>query len=410
VLKISFWNFFKKKEETRGLERNALSGFEALLIDENDVDINKETAMNIAAVRASVELISNTVASIPIYLYKGTEKVKDDFRVHLLNNETGDLFSAFDTKQQFLKDYLLNGNGYIFINRKRNKVKSLHYVDDSYISYDKSDDIIFKFATISVQSQSYNEFDFIKLLNNSDNGVTGSGICQLNQDLLKLAHYVFNFEKSLLKSGGAKKGFLKSSERLSEEAMRNLKEEWDNLYQKTTKRVAVLNKGLDFEELSNNSVELQLSETKKNISEQIYNIFNIPSAMFDKVSETAKQYFIQYCIIPIVNKLESAINKVLLLENEKEQFRFMFDTRKILRGDIQKQFEAYNIALQANFMQLDEVRKELDLPPLNFNYIKLGLQDVLLDAKTQNIYTANTNQFVNLKNKGSDKDDNGNTE
>ena len=47
-------------------------------------------------------------------------------------------------------------------------------------------------------------------------------------------------------------------------------------------------------------------------------------------------------------------------------------------------------------MQLDEVRALEDLPPLGFNYIKLGLNDVLLDTKSGKVYTPNTNAMVDL--------------
>ncbi len=53
---------------------------------------------------------------------------------------------------------------------------------------------------------------------------------------------------------------------------------------------------------------------------------------------------------------------------------------------------AYAVALQNNIYQLDEIREREDLPPLNFNYIRLGLDSVLLDPKTGDIYTPNTDK------------------
>ena len=43
-------------------------------------------------------------------------------------------------------------------------------------------------------------------------------------------------------------------------------------------------------------------------------------------------------------------------------------------------------------MQIDEIRFEEDLPALGLNWIKLGLEDVLYDPKTNTVYTPNTNQ------------------
>ena len=61
-----------------------------------------------------------------------------------------------------------------------------------------------------------------------------------------------------------------------------------------------------------------------------------------------------------------------------------------------KRYQAYKVALESNFMQLDEVRYAEDLPPLGFNYLRLGLNDVLFDAKTKTIYTPNMNAFAKL--------------
>jgi len=43
-------------------------------------------------------------------------------------------------------------------------------------------------------------------------------------------------------------------------------------------------------------------------------------------------------------------------------------------------------------MQIDEVRFAEDMEPLGLNWVKLGLQDVLYDPRTQTVYTPNTNK------------------
>ena len=40
---------------------------------------------------------------------------------------------------------------------------------------------------------------------------------------------------------------------------------------------------------------------------------------------------------------------------------FAFDTKELLRGDLQSRFAAYKTALDANFMQIDEVRYAEDM-------------------------------------------------
>lgn len=50
-------------------------------------------------------------------------------------------------------------------------------------------------------------------------------------------------------------------------------------------------------------------------------------------------------------------------------------------------------------MQIDEVRCLEKLKPLGLNFIKLGLQDVLFNPVTKEVYTLNTNQITNIEDK-----------
>ena len=62
-----------------------------------------------------------------------------------------------------------------------------------------------------------------------------------------------------------------------------------------------------------------------------------------------------------------------------------------------KRFQAYRLAVESNIMQIDEVRYREDLPKLGLDFIKLGLQDVLYDPKTKEVYTPNTDKTMRLK-------------
>ena len=71
-----------------------------------------------------------------------------------------------------------------------------------------------------------------------------------------------------------------------------------------------------------------------------------------------------------------------------------------------KRFQAYQLAVESNIMQVDEVRYREDLPALGLDFIKLGLQDVLYHPKTKEIYTPNTDKSMRLK--GGENSESGN--
>ena len=366
--------------------------------------IGKTEALNIPAVAKCINLISDTVAMIPIKLYKeefsnGKRKTVEieDSRCDLLNDDTKDTLDGVQFKKALVRDYLLDGNAYAYINKRRNLVKSLHYVDCDHVLINQNFDPIFKDYNIMVYGKTYKPYEFLKILRATRDGARGIGIIEENQELLKAAYLTLKFEQSLVSTGGSKKGFIKAEKKITKEAMDNLKRAWRELYCNTENNVIVLNDNLDFKEASSTSTEMQLNENKTSLNNSILDIFNIP---IDFNWET----FIKAAIMPILTAIECALNRDLLLEREKSLFYFAFDTKEITKGDIKTRFEAYKTALDANLMQIDECRYLEDLEPLGLNFIKLGLQDVLFNPVSKEVYTPNTNQVTNIENGGSENE------
>ena len=387
-----------KKEETREQAAEVDALLKAFLTKDT---MTAEKAMNIPSVAGSVDFIANIIAMLPVKLYREkdgeAEEIKDDYRVSLLNDETGDLMDPFSMKKEFITDYLLNGRGTIYINRERNTVSSLHYVDFNKVSVSTNSDPVFKDADLIVMGARYLPSDFIMMTRNSKDGVHGVGIVERNGEILSAAYNALVFEEYLVKRGGNKKGFLQSERRLSDEAIAKLKESWKALYANNEDNMMVLNDGIKFSESSNTSVEMQLNENKRTNADQICALFNLSfnvisgGADADQVSNAVRT-----AVVPVVTAFQTALNRSLLLESEKSDMYFALDLTELLKGDILKRYQAYQIGLQSNFLQIDEIRYNEDLKPLGFNYIKIGLQDVLLDPKTNICYTPNTNKAVNL--------------
>lgn len=388
--------FWRKKEERMSLEEVLLQA--GILKD----TITKKEALNIPSVSACVEMISNTVSILPIKLYKESNgKVEEviDERVALLNDDTKDTLDGFQFKKAIVEDYLLNGAGYAYIERERNKIKGLYYVDNKSLGISINSDSIFKSYDILVDGVTYKDYEFLKVIRKTKDGITGKGIIRENDLALATAYNSLVFENVLVKTGGNKKGFLKAQGKLTKEAITELKSAWDNMYKNNTENVIILNNGLDFQEASNTSVEMQLNENKKTNFTSICTIFNVaPSLLEGKATDIEYNNFIKIAILPILKAIETALNKDLLLPSEKGSFYFAFDTKDLLKGDIEKRFKAYEIATRNGIMQVDEVRYMEDLEPLGLEFIKLGLQDVLYNPKTKEIYTPNTNKSVNIDN------------
>ena len=368
-----------------------------------DGKISAKTALEIPAFSACVDFVANTVAMLPIKLYKEnaeahtTEEVTDDPRLRLLNDEAGGNMSALETKRAQIRDMLVYGAGYVYIERGRGGIQSLRYVDNRDVAVIKNADPIFKDADILVGSHHFYPFDFVILTRNSKDGVTGSGLVEEHNTLLSSMYNSLTYENTLTKTGGNKKGFLQADHRLSKQALDEVKVAWEELYANNANNMMVLNDGLKYVPSASTSVELQMNQNKTTNAAMIAQAAGLsPEIISGNANEQQYMSGIRTAVLPAVEEYQSSLNRALLLESEKKSMYFALDTAELLKGDTLSRYQAYAIGLQNNFLQIDEVRYMEDKPPLGFNYIKLGLQDVLLDPKTGQIYTPNTNQSATM--------------
>ena len=388
------WPFTKRTPEVRSepdgwadidtstpegqLLKATLTGNTVLTIDQ---------AMNIPAVAACVNRICDTVAMIPFKLYKvdgesvKVDEVSDDPRVQLLNVDPGDTLDATQFKKALVRDYLLDKGGYAYIERNGNKVKSLRYVEPGFVSFNWNAHPIFKDYSILVDGASYYPHEFIKILRNTKNGYKGTGIIEENAKPLMVAWRILNYQDKLMKTGGSKKGFVKAPKHLTSEAIKALKDAWSRLFSDGTENVVVLNDGMEFQESSESSTEMQINESVETITKQICEIFGIPVQMLNRevgtASEEDRNVYVQYCIQPILTAIENALNRDLLLEAEKGKYKWAADVSELTKADVLKRYQAYEVACKNGFMQIDEVRFRENLEPLGLDFVKLGLQDVL---------------------------------
>lgn len=384
---VFFNRIFRKRDTTN---TNVTPPIDDVLLQAliNGETITREKAMTLPAVAGAVDFISNMIACMPVKLYKykqgKVEEVENDIRIKLLNNDTGDTLDAFQFKKAMVEDYLMGKGGYAFIKKSGNEVTGIYYVQDIYISFLKNYKPIFKEYTILVEGQQYYPFEFIKLLRKTQDGAEGTGLCVELSKALETAYQTLLYQLGLVKSGGNKKGFLKSQRKLGKEEIDELKNAWKNLYANNETNTIVLNNGLEFQEASNSSVEMQLNESKKTLQEEINNIFHIQADFY----ETFKQ-----AIYPIVKAFETALNRDLLLEKEKKNMFFTFDVKEIIKANITERYQAYKLAKEVGLMTINEMRKEENMNFIEgLDVINVGLGAVLYDTNKHEYYVPNKNE------------------
>lgn len=394
--------FFSK----RNAEFDA-SAMDALLVggDDSCTSITKAEAMNIPAVSTSISFIAGTIAGLPIKFYRinddgSIQEDENDYRLSLLNDSTGDLLDANQWKFAMIVDYLLEGNAYTVVNKVGNTIKSINYVDNMYVAVTPSVNPIFKSVWIYINGQEFREFNVMRLVRNSKDGVIGEGVLKQNPLLFNAMYNALKYENNSIKYGN-KKGFLKSKYKLDDKAFTNLKDAWKKLFSTNANNndIMVLNEGISFESASSTALENQLDESKQTNSELVYNVFGLPAVLFSNNRDIKSDVYIttiKSAILPIVSAFNTMLNKFMLLEKEKGNVFFAMDTSEILKADISERYASYETALKSGWMQIDEVRKKENMPPLGLDFVKMNLADAMYYPKTKEIYIANTNAVQKL--------------
>ena len=380
--------FNRRKKITNDVE---YTGDLLTMVLGND-SLTKEQAMSLPAVAEAVDKIGNTVAMIPVKLYKESEQdgkriveeVKDP-RVAILNEDTKSTLDGFQFKKAIVTDYLMGKGGYAYIRRRRNEFTGIFYVREEDVALSLIDpNPLHRRYILSVWGETYEPYEYLKILRNSKDGMYGVGVGDQISNALKTALQTLLLQLNLAKTGGNKRGFIQSENVLTKQSIAELKQAWSEMYAtNNTSTIPVLNKGITFKESSATSTELQLNESRKQLNDEIAKIFHVDGDYNN---------FIKNAIQPILTAFETALNRDFLLEKEKGAYFWAFDTNEITKTSIKERYEAYKSALDAGWMTKNEVRYNENMDAIEgLDTINMGLGAVLYDTKTGEYFVPNTN-------------------
>ena len=310
-------------------------------------NVTRKQALSVPAVPSALFLISGIIAGIPIKLYRRDgntiTEITDDERTKLLNIETNSILGAFETKQAMINDLIMEGACYCYIGKDGNNATSLQYLPKYRVSVLDNGKLIDRTVLFLVDGNYYDNFNIMRAVRNSNDGVHGRGLLDDNATQISSMYNALVYENGVI-SKGVRKGFLKSEGRLTVKALEALKKAWRMMTAKLgTSDVIVLNKGITFESADSTAVENQLNESKQTNADLIYKLFGFTDKTF--TDEKAFNIFVKTTIMPIVNCFVEAINRAMLLETEKGNLYFSLDMNDLLKADMLTRFNAYKTAL-----------------------------------------------------------------
>lgn len=321
--------------------------------------LTEEEILEIPAVQTSLDLITSSIAQLPIKLYRRNklgdyEEVNDDYRTELLNNEANENITGYDFKKKIAKDVLLYGTSKTVVERENktsNVISGLYPLDTKDLMIEVFiQDGYKRYGKVHLMSKggnyTFNDEDLMSVLKSTDNGITGVGIIEQNAKLLKLALAQNEFQTKLLQNGAMPTSVIETDNKLDNTQINRFASAWKQLYSGASNagKTIILEQGLHFKQASIDPDKLQLTDSTKAVISDIARMFNIPESMINSSAnkynsnEQNNLYFLQYTLSSIMVAIESSITKDLLLESEKQDdLEFRFDPSALLRTTIKEQ-------------------------------------------------------------------------
>ena len=344
------------------------------------VRVDELRAMQTSAVYACVKILAETVASLPLHLYKKGKNGKNETAEQhplfsCLYETPNDEMTSFEFRETMMTSLLLWGNAYARKIKKNGHVTELWYLKPNLmtverdtqtgkIKYTYSDDI-------TNQTYVYRPDQVFHLKSLSIDGVTGlSPIAQAREAVgLSLAteEYGAKFFGNGARPGGVLEhpGILKDPEKL--------RESWNKVYQGTrnSHKVAVLEEGMKYHTIGIAPEDAQFLETRKYQVNEICRIFRVPPhlvgdlerATFSNIEHQSIE-FVQHTICPWLVRWEQAISRSLLDEKERLLYFAKFNVDGLMRGDYKSRMEGYAVGRQNGWLSANDIRGLEDLPPI----------------------------------------------
>ena len=198
------------------------------------IDWNTKNVLSIPVVAESVKLISGSIASMPIYVYKEDKNYRVSRKPHyleqLLNEDTAYTYNGYQFKSDIARDLLLYGKSYFYAERKGNILQGIHHVNYNTVSeinlVDKKGIIRGKTIHYTLNNVvcEADETDFL-IIDSGNLGILNS------RDILELMIQHSEMVKTSFENTVRPTGILQSASRLSKESIARLRESWSNLYQ-----------------------------------------------------------------------------------------------------------------------------------------------------------------------------------
>ena len=363
-------NIFRKKEK-RGLDYVNPSDFGCGVgLKSFFTKANSESIM-LSSVFAAVDLISSSLAQLPIYVKttKDNKKtiVSEHAIYHLFDKS---LLSKFTFIKQIVTDMLLDGNGFAYIERAADGTPtSLVYCPSGSVTINYSESSRRLLYTVNnIKRGKIEPIDMIHILKNSKDGINGKGILHYASKSVQLSKLTENAALDFFASGCHVAGVLSTeSPRLTSDQRQAIRQSWNEAHGTGGTGMAVLEAGMKYQPVSSNSKDAQLIESRLFNLQDVARFFNINPVMLGDLShssystiEAALLEYVTHTLAPYITLLQEEFTRKLIKPSERGMY-VDFDESFILKSDKSSQANYLNTLVSGGIMTPNEARLQIGL-------------------------------------------------
>ncbi|UXC37107.1 phage portal protein [Cupriavidus gilardii] len=343
--------------------------------------VSPARAQSISAVYSCVAAISETIASLPLVLYRrdgedGRDRASDHPLYRVLHDTPNGTQTALEFREQMQASVLLRGNAYAEIVRGWDgQVRELLplltdsvtviCLDNGRLAYDYVD------AKGRVRRLLQDEV--FHLRHRSENGKVGVSPITAAREVVELALAERDHGNSTFRNGTRLSGILKFPQKLKPEQRTALKSSWDSQYSggANAGKTAVLEEGVEYQTVSMTLEDAEWIAARQFSVEEVCRLFRVPPTIvgdlrhgnYSNSVEMSRQ-FVVLSLRRHLTMWEQAIARWLLTEAGRRTYFAEHSVEGLLRGDSLNRAQFYKSGIDAGWMLRSEARRLENLPKI----------------------------------------------
>lgn len=348
--------------------------------------VNERTAMQTTAVYSCVRILAETIASLPVNIYRytdtGKERVYEHPLYHLLHDEANEEMTSFVFRETLMSHLLVWGNAYAQIIRNgKGQVLGLYPLLPNKIEVDRAENgeiyyIYSRYSDENPNFQGYGQIylkkeDVLHIPGLGFDGLVGYSPIAMAKNAVGMTLACEEYGASFFANGANPGGVLEHPGTLKDPG--KVRESWNSVYRGTNNahKIAVLEEGMKYQQIGIPPEEAQFLETRKFQINEIARLYRIPPHMvgdlekssFSNIEQQSLE-FVKYTLDPWVVRWEQALKKSLLLPQEKNEYYIKLNVDGLLRGDYQSRMSGYSIGRQNGWLSTNDIRELEDMNPI----------------------------------------------